>query len=28
VAAVAVFYLGIFPGDVLRFTTRSAWFFR
>jgi NADH-quinone oxidoreductase subunit N len=27
-AAIAVLYLGIFPGDVLRFATRSASFFR
>ena len=28
VAAIAVLYLGIFPGDVLQFATRSAAFFR
>jgi hypothetical protein len=27
-AAIAVLYLGIFPGDVLQFATRSANFFR
>lgn len=27
-SAIAVFYLGIFPGDVLEFATRSASFFR